>query len=685
MPKRAGRLLLPLLLIMGNNAAADEAATVEALTQLPMEDLVNMQVYSASKFAQKVSDAPAAATVVTADEIRAYGWRTLADVLSSIRGLYIRSDRDYSYLGTRGFGRPGDYNTRILLLIDGYRANDAVYDQAYLGTEGLIDVELIDRVEFVPGPGSAIYGGNAFFGVVNVITKSGKNFDGSELAGEVASYDTHKGRATFGKKFSNGLDVLFSASGYESAGRTHLFFPEFNTPQTNNGVAENLDHDRYQRYFAKISFENFTLEAAHSERNKAVPTAAFGQVFNAPGSFTFDQQTFLNLRYYQNLTEQLELSGSAHYGRYGYDADYIMDNPPVTVNTDVTASQWSGGEIKLTSTQIDRHRLVWGAEYQNDFQRDQKNFDQQPRFSYLNTKNPAYRAGTYVQDEFALLDNLSINAGLRFDYNSTITSSQTEKNLAYKSINPRLALIYKPAEATTLKLLYGTAFRRPNAYELFYGAPTGAGGFVLNPKISPERVKTYEAILEHYFENNLRATLNGFFYQISDLITSTVDQNGALVFRNLGQAQAHGAEFAIEKLWDDGMRLRTSYSWQEAQDADTGARLANSPRHLAKLNFSAPLVHDTLRAGLELQYVGARKTLQGMTLGGRVRNGADANDYLLTNLTLTSDKLLPGLDISASIYNLFDTRYQDPASDEHEMDVIRQNGRQLRLKLTFRF
>ncbi|HEU5338880.1 MAG TPA: TonB-dependent receptor plug domain-containing protein, partial [Sulfuricaulis sp.] len=231
------------LLVVTATAGAAPPDTRQALIELPLEQLLNLEVYSASKFTQKVSEAPSSVSIVTADDIRTYGYRTLADILKRIPGLYVTYDRNYSYLGTRGFARPGDYNTRILLLVDGYRISDGIYDGGLIGTDFNVDVDLIDRVEFVPGPGSAIYGSSAVFGVINVITKKGRDIGGFEVSGEVASFDTHKGRLTYGHRDDNGLETLLSASSYHSRGKNQ-FFPEFNDPATNNGVAQNLDHDR---------------------------------------------------------------------------------------------------------------------------------------------------------------------------------------------------------------------------------------------------------------------------------------------------------------------------------------------------------------------------------------------------------------------------------------------------------
>jgi outer membrane receptor for ferrienterochelin and colicin len=181
---------------------ATAQAPPQDLSQLSLEELSEIQVYSASKYLQGTNEAPSAVTVITADEIEKYGYRTLGEILRSIRGLYVDFDRNYTYLGARGFRRPGDYNTHILVLIDGHRINENVYDCVLLGTEFPLDVDLIERVEFVRGPSSSLYGTNAFIGVVNIVTKEGHSLNGLEVSLEPASFDSYKGRISYGKKFS---------------------------------------------------------------------------------------------------------------------------------------------------------------------------------------------------------------------------------------------------------------------------------------------------------------------------------------------------------------------------------------------------------------------------------------------------------------------------------------------------
>ncbi|MDO9109769.1 MAG: TonB-dependent receptor plug domain-containing protein [Desulfatirhabdiaceae bacterium] len=162
-------------------------ATTSDLTSLSLEDLMRIPVYGASKFEQKASNAPSAITIITADDIQKYGYRTLADLLRSVRGFYATYDRNYRYAGIRGFGSTGDYNSRILIQIDGHRINDNIYGQGSIGSEFILDLDLIDKVEIIRGSGSSLYDSNAFFGVINVITKKSKDFGQPGVAGSYGS------------------------------------------------------------------------------------------------------------------------------------------------------------------------------------------------------------------------------------------------------------------------------------------------------------------------------------------------------------------------------------------------------------------------------------------------------------------------------------------------------------------
>jgi iron complex outermembrane receptor protein len=643
-------------LVLSQPAAAESAGNEQKidLMQMSIEELLSVEVYSASKFSQKITEAPSAVTIITAADIKSYGYRTLADILSSVRGIYTTYDRNYRYVGVRGFNRPGDYNSRILVLVDGYRINEPIYDTALAGTEFFLDIGLIERVEVVRGPGSSVYGSNAVFGVVNIITKRGGSYGGSEASASVASFGGIDGWLTYGRLFDNGAELLLSVTRNHSVGQD-LFYPEF------NDTARNLDADNARKIYGKLAYAGFTLAVAYSERVKGIPTAPYGTVFNDPRSQTTDAQTVLDLAYDRQVFERLRLSARMYYGGYTFDGRYPYDLPPVTLNKAEGRTQWWGAEGKLVG-RYDRHKLVAGLEFQDNYRQDQKSYDVDTAVVYMDDKHSSERKALYLQDEFTLRKGLLVNVGARYDDYSTVGGT----------LNPRFALIYSPSESTSLKLLYGTAFRAPNAYELYFddGVTSKA-----NLNLMPEEITSYEFVAEHQLHPNFRLTASVYQNENRNLISQVVDPaDGLLVFENISQAKTKGAEFEVERAWADDTRLRASYAWQITRD-DIGVELDNSPRHLTKLNYSTPLFGNTLRSGVELQYMSSRKTLAG----------AAANGRLLANLTLLNSTLAKGLEISASIYNLFDKQYADPGRPEGQQDLIPQDGRSFRLKTTYRF
>jgi outer membrane receptor for ferrienterochelin and colicins len=667
-------LLLVLVLVpaatirAGAQTASEVPPTTRALIKIDLADLMKMKVesvYGASNYMQPVTHAPASVTIVTSEEIRRYGYRTLADILGSVPGLFLTYDRNYAYVGIRGIGRNGGYNDHLLLLVDGHRINDNIYDEALIGTEFPVDVDLIERVEVIRGPSSSIYGSNAFLGVVNVITRQGDTTKGLEISGNLASFGTKQGRLTYGNKLKNGLELLLSTSFYGNDGPSQLYFKEFDSPATNYGIAHNVDDDAFRQAFASVSFRGFTLQGVYGTREKGVPTASFDTVFNDPRNRTTDARGYLDLGYDHKFSNQWEVSGhlsydeSDYHGGYGYD--YSPPQPP-TLNVDYSYGKWWGAEVQLSQTLFDRHKLTFGSNLRRNYQQVQGNYDANPFHLYLNDRRNSNVVGFYAQDEFSLRKNLILNAGVRYDHYGTFGGT----------VNPRLALIYSPLEKTTVKFLYGTAFRAPNAYELYYQSPPNQ---VASPNLRPETIRTFEFTAEQYFGDHLRLAGDVFQNRAHDLIDNEVNADGLSQFRNVGSVVVRGMEAELEGKWPSGVRTRLSYTLEPAHDPQTGNLLVDSPRQMAKFNLILPLFKRKVFAGLDVRYFSSRRTRAGNT----------ANGFVLPNLTLFSMPAGKGLELSASIYNLFDTKYGYPGGDEHVQDVLYQDGRTFRLKLTYTF
>ncbi len=659
-----------LLCLLPLPARAAEPGILAGSSITPFEELLNTEITTvsgATRYEQDIYDAPASVAIVTASDIRNGGYRNLAEILNGVPGFYTTYNRVYHFAGTRGFSPLGDYNSRILILVDGHRLNDGVYEQAPLGSDFPVDIDLIDRVEIIRGPGSSLYGTNAFLAVLNVITVSGRNLKGGELSGSGGSYNAWSGRATGGGKTASGVEYLVSGGYRDTDGRERLSFPEYRA--TDGGVARNLDGDRSWELMTKIGWRDVSLLLLHQDREKSVPTAPYYSIFNDPVGKTVDRHTLLGLGY-NRAGAFLDLNCRLTYNRYEYREDYPLDDGGSRyVNRDTVLAEWVGLDLLVTKT-IGSHLLSVGTEQRWQFTQRQRNFDVVPPSGYtLNDSRHNFVQGYYLQDEWHIWNNLILNAGLRGDIYNNFGGT----------VNPRAALIWKPRDSTVLRLSYGEAFRAPSAYELYYGDQVGMKG---NPRLEPEKNRTLELGWSEFFNDNCRLSVNGFYVWISNLLEQVNDPaDNMLVFRNQGRVESRGVELQVEGKWENGFSGRIGYTYQDADNRESGRFVTNSPRNLVKAAVTAPLPLRKTFATLEMFYGGSRLNSWGEKIGGAA----------VVNLTLLARDLVKGLDVSASVYNLFDTRYGAPASTDNfnslgeRLRTIRQDGITFRIKATYRF
>ncbi len=634
------------------------------LLNLSLEELGSVKVdtvFAASKFSEKVTDAPSSVTILTRDEIARLGYRTLADAIRGVRSFDVTYDRNYYLPGVRGFNQPGDFGTRILLLVDGHRVNDIIYDQSLVGRESLVDLDEVDRIEFIRGPGSAIYGSNAFFGVISVVTRKGGDVNGLEVSGSAETFDGYMERMTIGKRLANGLEFKISGSNFASRGTPHLYYPEYR--ETNRGYADFRDGNRAFNLSGTVSYGDFTLRGGYAVQNKDVPTASYGTIFNEQADGE-DTHGFAELAYAHTFAGGWNLFARGYYDYVDYHGVSLYDNdePGARIrNNDSGRARWWGGEAGLSKSFLNGFRFTFGADYRETLSMGLRNYDERPYSSYLDVRGELAVFGAYLDTSYKISKWLNATAGLRLDDYSSFG----------RTVNPRFGLILRPAEKTTVKLLYGEAFRAPTLYELTYEATEQKA----NPGLQPERVRTFEIVGEHYFDPHWKASVSLYQNDISDLINQVTDPDGLDVYRNGGDAQSRGVEAEIEGKWDGGWLARASYAHQSTEDGMTGQRLTNSPENVVKTQLLAPLWREKLSLGVEGIYSSNRITLAQRGTG----------DMWLLNATLLSRELRPNLEISASIYNVFDRKFRFPGNPEHTQDTIEQDGRTFRVKVSYKF
>lgn len=640
-------------------------ATAEAQDQPPrslqdlldadLEDLLEVEVVStASRFQQEVREAPAAITVVTAEEIRRFGHRTLSDVLRSVRGFYTTYDRNYSYIGVRGFARPGDYNTRILMLLDGHRLNDAVYDMAPIGTDFPVDISLIDRVEVIRGPGSSLYGTSAFFAVVNVITRAGGSAEGVRVDAVAGSLGTTGGTVSYGRVFSGNSEALLAVSGYRADGQRHLVFPEF------DGEAVDLDRDESVGLTGSFSAGRMSFRGGFGDRRKRVPTASFVTAFGDPRYATTDRRGYVIAEYDGALAGGWLGNGKVSYDYYGFEGLYPLDygSGQTSLWLDAAQSQTVAGELTVRRRLGSAQLFTGGVEIRRQFRNDMLARDETG--VVLDVHRPATVVGFYVQDEVRLRPWLLVNAGARVDRYAGFGHYAA----------PRVGVVLLPRPRTSVKLLYGRAFRAPNPYEMYYYAAMEELGLALRP----ERIRSTEAVWEESFGGRVRAVVTAFEYHAQDIIElASIDGQGVeFYFANAGGVESSGVEAELEARLPRGISARISHSYTRARHAGEDVPVSNSPTHLAKLAFQIPIARMTL--GLEGQYVSERLTIRQETLPG----------VFLPNVALTAP-IGRRLELTAGIYNAFNASYSDPGAEEHVQRSIPQDGRTALVRARVRF
>jgi iron complex outermembrane receptor protein len=430
-----------------------------------------------------------------------------------------------------------------------------------------------------------------------------------------------------------------------------------------------MDGEKSWDLLAKAAWGDFSALLLHQTRDKVVPTAPYGAIFNDPGILDQDRHTLLGLQF-NRRGGFADVSARLTYNLYQYRADWPLDGGGVrTLNRDTVFSQSVGSDLFASKT-LGAHLVTIGMEQRWVLDANQKNADVAPEaWVYLDDRRHSLIQGYYVQDEYHLSNKLILNAGLRLDQDQTFGSN----------LNPRVALIWKPQSETVLRLSGGKAFRAPNAYEKYYSDQLSIEG---NALLKPEETRSAELSWDQFIGNNLKTSMTLFHTSCSNLLGQVTDPaNDQQEFINQRRTVSTGLDATLVGKWENGVSARFNYTYQDAFDPATGAWLANSPHSMVKSSLTLPLAWKPGFATLEALYGGPRRNLQGETLGGAT----------VVNLTLLWRNPVHGLDLSASAYNLFDRRYAVPGGSAlvnslgETMYSIPQDGITFRLLATLRF
>jgi len=633
------------------------------LTSLTLEQLLDVRVEGAALHPQTLRDAPASVTVITAEDIYKYGYRTLGEAMASVHGFTLSNNRSYQTVGVRGFGLPSDYGSRLLVMVNGHNMADHIFDSMlWFGDDFPIDMHLVKQIEIIRGPSSALYGSNGEFATINIITTPPEEAGPPSLSTELGSFGEKKAQMMAAVPVGKRAKVLLSGTVFNNSGESPLYFPGLDTPENNHGQAVRMDGQRGYHFFANLTWRNWSVTAVLSDRNQIQPVSWGSTIFNDRGTHLDESANYVEAAYTREIGRGT-LRWRTYYnqdhlrGRFDYpliatpDAGAVVED-----NRTASDSDWIGTQLTYRVGVAHLGTLTAGAETEIDLRTFQGAQDVSPvPIVFVDIHHGDKMYGLFVQDERRLSPHLTLDLGVRLD------------GSAYRRsfVSPRAALIYQPSINWTYKFLYGRSFRNPTAFDLFYD--DGVVGLA-NPNLMPEKVDTVEFDLERRIGKHLNLVTSAYGYKLRDFLVSVYTPSGVAQTQNSGTIHAKGFEAELQARPAGWLEATASYALQFA-DTDF-ADLPNSPQHLAKLHFAVPLGRKfSLSSGM--QYIGSRDTLAATPL----------KPVYLADFTVSSRHLLSNFDVRAGLRNAFNRNYSDPVALNPRVDAMQQPGRTLFVEL----
>lgn len=631
------------------------------------------EVVAATKNLERAGRAPASITVLTADEIAAFGWTTVAEALAGVHGAFSSNDRIYESVGFRGFSPPGDYTNRVLVLVDGHPFNDVLSGQGYVGHDLDVDLANVERIEIVRGPGSVLYGTGALFGVINVVTRrpgAGVHAAAGATAGTLG---TAMGRVTASAAAGRG-ELMVSAAGLHQLGDRDFAWNDA-APGGLPTSAARADVETARHADVSARLGPVSLRAGWNDREKGVPTGAF-QTVAGPGTTYRDSRRYVELRFDRALGP-VRVAARAAYDESRFIGVFRLRPSGMATVTgaetlrDDFRARWVTGELRATLPVIARQRLTAGVEVQDQFSLE-LGAPSRVAQAEAGADRELVLSG-YLADDWTVTSWLRVDAGLRADHH---------RNNFGTSVNPRVAVIAQPYRAGTTKLFVGRAFRAPSSYERFYN-----DGGVTQQAAAPLRAETLlSADLEHAHVAGEDVVLVGtlFASEVRNLIVLDAAPGAAaevLAFANHpGKIRSLGG--AAEVRWEPGAgtQLVAAASWQRVVSRGDGSTLPfpNAPSTVASLRALTPVGGPLLRLGTELV----------VDVGRHTRDGDRVDDAFLWNVTLTGEHRPWRLRYFAGLFNLLDVRSYAPGipvGPEVPTPTVPRYGRSARLGMSVAF
>ena len=663
-----------------------EPLELDDVLELSLKDLLDIDISITTKHAVPASRAPGIVTVITAQQIKQMGYRTLADVLKTVQGFDINMNRFGGEKITARGVFDDTMSPKVRVLIDGHSINHQWSGGATWVFHDLV-VENAKRIEVIRGPGSALYGMNAFLAVINVVTKDTDDIDGFQWTASGGSFDTQNYNMLFGKEIKglkiSGFFDFFDTEGQSENVEQDVLFPAPFSKSPGRSQNEKVKTDLN----LKLSYKDLELKAKYLKTRKETYIGA-GFALNDETRLE-DAYIFSELIYRISLAEKLRMTPRIYYDQC--EGDFLLEpmpdgfvDPFGRVFPDGMKGfarfkqKTIGFENQLDYDLSESNKWTFGFQYewihQHDIKSDGFNFhpvtfEPLPTLTDFSDDLPFNKRVTrqiwsvYLQDEWNITDDIDLTVGVRHDRFTRFGGTT----------NPRFGLIWRFIEDAHLKLLFATAFRAPNFNELFtINNPVTLG----NPNLDPEKINTFEVGLGYNFTKHLRGNVNYFFNRIRDRIRLGL---GPLPrkYENFGGARIKGVEVELKAYFGKDNYAYANYTFQDAEETRDRNRLPGTPIH--KANFGVNVgFWKYANAHLHTFYSGPRPREDG-----DIRH--DLPSHFLTDLTVIGKNFLDNFEIRGSAHNLFDKKYYDPAPINTVPTDYPQQGRSFMVELRYEF
>ena len=680
--------LYAILLLVWTGAATAQTTEEEDLA-LAYGDNSTVSIATGSK--QSITRAPAVSSVITSRDIEAMGATELEQALESVPGLHVSkssvaSKPIYSFRGIHTLE-----NSQVLMLVNGIPITNV-----FQGDRGQIwggmPLENVARIEIIRGPGSALYGADAFSGVINVITKTAAETRGTEFGLRSGSFNSRDAWVQQGGKLGlldasfylragdtdgqkgiirqdaqSGLDTCFTTGGCPPLPAIPGYVPVTLAPGPINEQRQAIDAS------ADLSSDAWRFRTAYQQRKTGSGAGVAGAL--DPNSRQTEKRLYLDLNYEQaNWAPNWDVSGVVGY----YNIRQLQADPPFTlfpsggmggsfpngmIGNPSHSEQHTHASVSALYTGFQQHQVRIGSGLSVDDlyeTKEKKNFNGTfaPICDPLNPTNPAPAFGctpilmnadsrfiyilphkrhlsyVFAQDEWSFVKDWKLTAGVRHDRYSDFGSTT----------NPRLALVWDATYNVVVKVMHGGAFRAPTFVEQYaINNPVQSG----TPNIKPETIKTDELAVAWQPADKLQTNLNFFHYRMHNVI-----QLVAAKMQNAGDQTGQGMEVEATYEAAGNLRLMGNYSLQRSIDSASGkdAGLAPHRRLFGRADWRfAPM----WQFGTTVNHV-----------ADRMREPGDArpqiSDYTTVDMTLRREKLPGGLEASAKVMNLFNSNAMEP-------------------------